>query len=144
MSGTQKPQITFHIEYGPVVPNRKALRKWLANAITAEGNTLGRMAFIFVSDEQLLELNKRHLKHNTLTDILSFPYAYDPVEADIYISVDRIIENATDHKTRKNEELRRVMIHGVLHMCGYSDKTKEEQTEMRAAEDRYLLAWNTQ
>ena len=80
-------------------------------------------------------MNVEHLDHDTLTDIITFPYNNDPIEGDIFISIDRVKDNAQDFKTTFENELHRVMIHGILHLCGYKDKTEEEEAFMRQKED---------
>jgi rRNA maturation RNase YbeY len=96
--------------------------------------------FIFCSDEYLSELNKTYLKHDGLTDILTFPFAEEPetISGDIYISVDRVKENAENFGEQMEQELRRVMIHGILHLMGYKDKTEDEKKRMRKKENHYL------
>ena len=116
-------------------------RKWIKETISDQGKTLARIGYHFISDDALHALNVRHLEHDTLTDILTFPYSENPIEAEIFISVDRVSENAQDNATPFLNELRRVMIHGVLHMCGWQDHTPQDKTRMRAQEDHYLSRW---
>lgn len=105
-----------------------------------EKTPMEQVQFIFVSDESLLKVNQEYLGHNDYTDIITFDLSAPrgPKVSDIYISVDRVEENAETWKTTRLNELRRVMIHGCLHLCGYKDKLKMEQVEMRAREDFYL------
>ena len=98
------------------------------------------VSYIFCTDDFLLKLNQEYLKHDTLTDILTFTLSESslPVVAEIYISVERVLENSSDLKVPFVTELNRVMIHGILHLCGYSDHTPQEKTTMREKEDYYL------
>jgi len=120
-------------------PINQATKDWVEKAITNENLKLGDINYIFCDDAYLLEKNIKYLKHNTLTDIISFDYTMGKlISGDIFISVERVKENASSYKVSFKDELHRVMIHGVLHYCGYSDKTSEEKTQMRIKEDYYL------
>lgn len=114
------------------------IRQWLKDSIKSEGQTYRSITYVFVDDDALLKINKTHLDHDTLTDIITFPYAYEPIETEIYISIDRIKENADIHNETFERELKRVIIHGLLHMMGYGDKSEEEAKLMREKEDFYL------
>ena len=105
-----------------------------------EKTSLKRIDYIFCSDDFLLNINLEHLNHNTLTDIITFPLTNknQPVEGEIYICVDRVKENAKIFKVPYQNELLRVLIHGALHLCGYKDKNKYQQDEMRKKENQYL------
>ncbi len=119
--------------------NEMQLADWIKFVIHQENRRLGEINYIFCDDSYLLDINIKELKHNTLTDIISFDYTVgDVVSGDIYISTERVHENAEDLKNSFSEELHRVIIHGVLHYCGYKDKTDEEKSEMRSKEDYYL------
>lgn len=111
---------------------------WIRSALKQENAKHESINVIFCSDEFLLRLNKEHLNHDYFTDIITFQYEQDPIEGELYISLDRVIENARTHKTPTLQELHRVIIHGVLHMVGYGDKTKEEKMLIREKEDYYL------
>lgn len=117
---------------------------WLKSVALAEEKIISKLQYHFCSDYQLLDLNLQYLQHDTLTDIITFPYDTDPIEAEIYISLDRVTENA---KTYSNGdyflELNRVLVHGLLHMCGYSDHSLEEQEIMRYKESHYLEKLNS-
>lgn len=107
--------------------------------IDHESKELGEVCYIFCDDAYLLEKNLKYLKHNTLTDIISFDYTLDDyISGDIFISVERVHENASDLAISFKDELHRVMIHGILHYCGYKDKTEDDKKVMRAKEDYYL------
>ncbi len=115
------------------------LRKWLAKIILHESYKEGDLSFIFCSDDYLLDINVKHLKHNYLTDVISFDYSIGKlISGDIFISIDRVKENAESYSNSYTEELHRVMAHGLLHFCGYNDKTSKDQELMREKEDYYL------
>lgn len=120
-------------------PNKKKLKKWLNSIITQERYSLGEVNFLFCDDNHLHKLNVEFLNHDTLTDILTFDYNVGrQVYADVCISIERILDNAQQHETAPSKELHRVMAHGILHLCGYTDLTKEEKNQMREKEDFYL------
>jgi probable rRNA maturation factor len=120
--------------------NKTDIRKWLKVVIRQEKKTPWYINFIFCSDDYLLELNKTYLQHETLTDILTFPYQDDPdiISGDIFISIDRVKENADEFRQDFEKELQRVMVHGVLHLIGYSDHGKKKKIIMTEREDYYL------
>ena len=129
-------EVEFELE------NENAVTDWLKKIIEQTGNSLRLLNFIFCSDDYLLRLNIEYLHHDTLTDIITFPYAEPPViEGDIFISIDRVRDNAVDFNVPFEQELHRVMAHGVLHLCGYGDKTPDEQRTMRQKEDEALKRW---
>lgn len=119
---------------------KQNLRNWLNNTIKAEGYKLSELNFIFCSDNYLLNINKQYLNHNTLTDIITFDNSEvkSVIMGDIFISIDRVYENAVLFKVKKEDELHRVMIHGTLHLLGYPDKGKEAKALMTEKEDFYL------
>ena len=111
----------------------------LTKVIKDEGFELGDVTVILVTDGYLLELNQKHLDHDYYTDIITFDYCKENViSGDLFISVDRVRENSDTFQTDFKVELNRVMIHGVLHLCGYKDKTEEEERLMRFLENKYL------
>ena len=118
--------------------SQNSLSVWIEKTIENEGATLGAVSYIFCSDDYLHQMNVEYLNHDTLTDVITFPYNDNPIEGDIFISIDRVKDNAQDLNIDFNDELHRVMIHGVLHLCGYSDETDEQEAEMRQKEDEYL------
>ena len=132
--------IEFYAEDRPFdLPDPKGLRSWITETINREGGQLGALSFIFCSDDFLHDINVRYLQHDTYTDIITFPYARAPkVEGDIFVSLDRVAENAKAYGVAFEQELYRVMIHGVLHLCGFADQTPEEKEQMRAKEDEAL------
>lgn len=131
--------INFFSETEFKLQNEEGIVNWISDAITSEKKTLGEINYIFVSDEYLLNLNKTYLNHDTLTDIITFDNSVGNIlHGDIYISVERVQDNAIDFNVSFEEELHRVMIHGVLHLAGYRDKTDKEAEEMRTRENHYL------
>ncbi|MBI1225775.1 MAG: rRNA maturation RNase YbeY [Bacteroidetes bacterium] len=124
--------------------DEKSTSDWLQKIIERAGYVLRSLNFIFCSDDYLLRLNVEYLDHDTLTDIITFPYAEHPfIEGDIFISIDRVKDNANDFKVTFDQELNRVMAHGVLHLCGFGDKTPDEQTTMRQKEEEALQLRST-
>jgi rRNA maturation RNase YbeY len=121
--------------------NKNKHRNWLRTILNHFSKRAGNINFIFCSDDYLLEINRSYLDHDYYTDIITFPYTSDPVSSDIYISIDRVQENAEDFGADHMDELRRVMAHGVLHLCGFGDKTEEEIIIMRKEEDQALSHW---
>ena len=112
---------------------------FISNILISEKKTEGDVVLIFCSDEYLLEINKKPLNHNYYTDIITFDYCVENiVSGDLYISIDRVKENAKTFNDSFINELTRVVIHGVLHLCGYNDKTEADQKNMRNLENKYL------
>jgi|DewCreStandDraft_4_1066084.scaffolds.fasta_scaffold34279_2 rRNA maturation RNase YbeY len=134
--------IFFYSEqYAKIIKNKTLLKKWIKELIVSENKIPGNITFIFTDDDYLSELNKQYLKHNTLTDIITFDYTAEnkgKISGDIFISITRVEENAVKFKVPFNQELNRVMAHGVLHLIGYRDKTKAEKQLMRQKEDNSL------
>ncbi len=125
--------------------NKEHLIKWIKSVIKAEGFSLNDLNYIFCSDAYLLKINQSYLNHDTYTDIITFDNSSEEtsIESDIYISLDRITENAKDYGVSFEHELQRVMIHGVLHLMGWVDKTHEDKQEMRQKEDACISLLNT-
>ena len=131
--------IEYNYETGFELNNPEELSNWVSASIEKENYKEGDLNYIFCTDHYLLNMNNKYLKHNTLTDIISFDYTIGKtISGDIFISIDRVAENALKYKVRMNDELHRVMIHGVLHFCGFKDKTTSEKELMRKKEDYYL------
>lgn len=115
------------------------LKQWIKAVTEKEKHKLGNINYIFCTDDELLEINIKHLNHKTLTDIITFDYTEGKtINSDIFISIERVAENATKFQVTFDEELHRVMIHGVLHLCGYKDKTKADADLMRKKENASL------
>ena len=128
----------FSEEINFELTHSESVSKWLKSVAEEEKMELRHIVFIFCSDNYLHQMNVTYLKHDSLTDVITFPYATDVIEGDIFISIDRVEYNAQKLKIDFKTELHRVMVHGVLHLCGYTDKTKEKTLEMRAKENYYL------
>lgn len=123
--------------------NKAHLKKWIAEVANKEKRVIGNINYIFTNDEDLLKTNIQFLKHNTYTDIITFDYSESKkISADIFISVERVKDNSEKLKTHYDEELRRVIIHGVLHLCGYKDKSKVDSAKMRKQENKALSMYN--
>ena len=122
------------------LPNQPVIIDWINSTANQEGQTVQSLNFIFCSDKYLHQINVEYLNHDTYTDVITFPYMENgnPVEGDIFISIDRIKENAENFKTSFENELHRVMIHGTLHLLGYGDKTPDEKLKMTEKENEYL------
>lgn len=122
------------------VVNPIKTKRWLKNASISEGYKLSQLNYVFCSDEYLLEINKEYLDHDYFTDIITFDNSEEDnqLEGDIYISVDRVRENAATFHTDFDTEMRRVLIHGLLHLAGHDDTSEALKTAMRAKEDEYL------
>ncbi len=119
--------------------NQKNISNWIEKSIQNEEHKLEEISYIFCNDKYLLEKNMQFLDHDTLTDIISFDYSVGKIiSGDIFISIERVKENANKFKVNFIDELHRVMIHGVLHYCGYKDKTEDEKKTMRSKENYYL------
>ena len=119
--------------------NEKTISSWIINVIDEEKKELGEINFYFCDDNELLESNTKYLNHEQYTDILTFDYSdKNSISADIMISVDRVQENSSIFDQKFEDELHRVIIHGILHIIGYNDKTEEEKKLMRKKEDYYI------
>lgn len=148
-------EITFSLK------NKASLRRWIMDVVKCEKKAIGDINFVFCSDQYLLQINKKYLKHDYFTDIITFQHDIEvqstkskvqsqasqdsrlktqnsPISGDIFISIDRVKENAEKYKVSFNTELHRVMIHGVLHLLGYKDKAKAAKKVMTKKEDLYL------
>lgn len=131
--------VRFFFENDFNLKNRRAIKLWLAVVAGNERKVIEQVNYIFCNDEYLLEKNMKYLKHNTLTDIISFDYSKgELLTGDIFISTERVIENADVLRQTITDELHRVMVHGLLHYCGYKDKTLKEKELIRNKEDYYL------
>ncbi len=131
--------ISFNYETDFQLEQPDQISRWISNSIVEENCNEGEINYIFCSDDYLHKINVQFLNHDTLTDIISFDYSVGKeLHGDIYISVDRVKENASEYDVKFEEELARVLIHGVLHYCGYKDKSDKEAKLMRSKEDYYL------
>ncbi len=137
--------INFFYEAGSKKIDEEGLRPWISKVIVSENKNEGEINFIICDDSYLLKINQDFLNHDTYTDIISFDNGVgNQLNGDIFVSVERVKDNATIFKVPFNEELKRVLIHGVLHFCGYKDKTEEEELLMRQKEDEKLLMFHVE
>ena len=131
--------ITYNLETLFNLNDTSIISDWIHKVISNEGLETGEINFIFCDDDYLLKLNVAFLDHNTLTDIISFDYTMgNLISGDVYISIPRVMDNASIFNTSFQNELHRVIIHGILHYCGYKDKSEDEKLIMRSKEDEYL------
>jgi rRNA maturation RNase YbeY len=133
--------INFHVEdIDFKIQQKQKLKTWLKGVIVSEGFMPGDLNYVFCSDDYLLKINVEYLEHDYLTDIITFDNSEEKelIEGDIFISIDRVKDNAKTFQVTDDYELKRVMVHGVLHLCGYPDKTADEEKLMRAKENHYL------
>jgi len=130
----------FYEEVDFDLPQVRAVKSWILATVRQYACQLTYLQVIFCSDHFLYDLNVRYLGHNTLTDVITFPYTEPPaIEGDLFISIERVRENAASLSVPFEKEILRVIIHGVLHLCGTGDKTPEESLAMRAREEEALL-----
>lgn len=129
---------------GYTLKQKTALRLWIKETVTEEGFETGEISIILCSDAYLLTINQQYLQHDTYTDIVTFDNSEKPdvIAGDIFISIDRVRENAAKFGVSARDELHRVIIHGILHLCGYGDKKKAEKVRMTEKEDFYLSTRN--
>ena len=134
----------FHFKNISTFPLPDNIREWINGVIIYEKLILSEINIIFCNDRYLLSLNKKHLAHNFYTDIITFDYSTDPKEiyGDLFISQERIIENASSFNVSIDNELLRIIVHGLLHLFGYSDKSKKSKKLMQSMEDFYLSLYS--
>jgi rRNA maturation RNase YbeY len=135
--------IQIHIE-GVEVPvfNQELFCSWLEGVVVSEGAQLGYIQFVFCTDDYLLEINKKYLNHDYFTDIITFDYTLDNlISGDLFVSIDRVSDNASEYNCTAFDEFLRVCVHGVLHLLGYKDKTPADVIIMRSKEDYYLARY---
>ena len=137
--------ISFNYEIEFELPNESQISSWLSNVIVSENKKEGDINYIFCDDDYLLEINQQYLDHDTLTDIISFDYCVgNELHGDIFISIERVRENASDFKVKFEEEILRVMAHGVLHYCVYKDKSEEDEKLMRQKENEKIKLFHVE
>jgi rRNA maturation RNase YbeY len=141
-----KSHANIHLHFlkgGNSLSDRTRLKSFIVSLFKKEGKSLDDMRYIFCSDAYLLEINRQHLQHDYYTDIISFGLSEpgQPIHAEVYISVDRVKDNARQLRLTIKEELHRVIFHGALHLCGYKDKKAKDQALMRQMEDKYLRSY---
>lgn len=131
--------ISFNYESDFTLDNETDFANWLSEVISSELKNEGEINYIFCDDDYLLEINQQYLDHDTLTDIISFDYSVgNELHGDIFISVERVRDNAKDFSVPFEDELKRVMVHGVLHYCGYKDKSESDERLMREKEEEKM------
>jgi probable rRNA maturation factor len=131
--------ISFNYESDFILDQETVYASWIETIVTSENKKLGEISYIFCDDVYLHNINMQYLNHDTLTDIISFDYTEnDVISGDIFVSIERVKDNAIDFKVAFEEELKRVLAHGVLHYCGYKDKTDSDAALMRAKEEEKI------
>lgn len=135
--------IIFNYESDFNLANEAAISEWLSRVIISEKKKEGEISYVFCDDEYLHKINLEYLQHDTLTDIISFDYSVgNELHGDIFISVERVRDNAADFNVSFEDELKRVLVHGVLHYCGYKDKSEKDEALMRAKEDEKIAMFH--
>lgn len=137
--------INFNYETDFNLDNEEAIASWLSNVIVSEKKKEGDINYIFCDDEYLHKINVEYLDHDTLTDIISFDYSMgNELHGDVFVSVERVKDNASDFNVSFEEELKRVLVHGILHYCGYKDKGEAEELLMRSKEDEKIAMFHVE
>jgi len=137
--------INFYSENDFEFQEEKSFDTWIRKVISSEEKQLGEINYIFCDDHYLYKINLKFLDHDTYTDIISFDNSErDELNGDIFISIDRVTENAKEYNVDFSDELKRVMIHGILHLCGYGDKTESEAALMRQKEDEKIALFHVE
>lgn len=137
--------ISFNYETDFELPNEEAFENWIIDIVDSEASTVGEINYVFCDDDYLHKINVEYLNHDTLTDIISFDYTVgNLIQGDIFISIERVKDNATDFNVSFEEELKRVMAHGILHYCGYKDKTDKDAGIMRQKEEEKIKLFHVE
>jgi probable rRNA maturation factor len=137
--------INFNYESDFNLDNEEAISSWLSNVISSENKKEGEINYIFCDDDYLHNINMEYLNHDTLTDIISFDYSMgNELHGDVFVSVERVADNAADFKVSFEEELKRVLVHGILHYCGYKDKSEADAVLMRSKEDEKIALFHVE
>ena len=137
--------ISFNYENDFELEHEDAVIEWISKVILSEDKKEGEINYIFCDDAYLLEINQQYLHHDTLTDIISFDYSVgNELHGDVFISVERVRENASDFNVSFYEEILRVMVHGVLHYCGYKDKRESDEIQMREKENEKIKLFHVE
>jgi rRNA maturation RNase YbeY len=137
--------ISFNYETDFELPNEEAFENWIIDIVDSEASAVGEINYVFCDDDYLHKINVEYLNHDTLTDIISFDYTVgNLIQGDIFISIERVKDNANDFKVSFEEELKRVMAHGVLHYCGYKDKTDADAELMRQKEEEKIKLFHVE
>ncbi len=137
--------IEYHYETNFRLEDQTAYSEWISRIVLTEGGSLGPISYVFCNDDYLLKINQKYLEHDTLTDIVTFNYCNGTIiSGDIFISIERIRENAIQYAVSIENELKRVMAHGILHLLKYDDKVKEDQEIMRLKENEKMLLFHVE
>lgn len=137
--------ISFNYELDFTLEQEDVYASWIENIIVSENKILGEISYIFCDDDFLHNINMQYLNHDTLTDIISFDYTEgDVISGDIFISVERVEDNANDFNVSFDEELKRVLAHGILHYCGYKDKSDSDALLMRSKEEEKIKMFHVE
>jgi len=137
--------ISFNYETDFELDHEEDFSKWLSAVIDSENKKEGEINYVFCDDEYLLQINQQYLDHDTLTDIISFDYSVgNELHGDIFVSIERVRENATDFNVTFFEEIKRVLVHGVLHYCGYKDKSESDEQIMRGKEEEKMQMFHVE
>ena len=137
--------ISFNYETDFELENEEAFENWIIDIVDSEASAVGEINYVFCDDEYLHKINVEYLNHDTLTDIISFDYTVgNLIQGDIFISIERVKDNANDFKVSFEEELKRVMAHGILHYCGYKDKTDKDAEIMRKKEEEKIKLFHVE
>jgi probable rRNA maturation factor len=137
--------INFNYETDFTLDNEEAIATWLTKVIISENKKEGEINYIFCDDEYLHKINLEYLNHDTLTDIISFDYTVgNELNGDIFVSIERVKENAIDFNVSFDDELKRVLVHGILHYCGYKDKGEADELLMRSKEDEKVALFHVE
>ena len=137
--------INFYFENDFNLNDHDSYEEWLKKVISSEEKELEEVSYIFCDDQYLLEINQKYLNHDTYTDIISFDSCIGNIlQGDIFISIERVSENSAEYGVEFQEELRRVMAHGILHFCGYKDKSEEEESLMRQKEEEKMQMFHVE
>lgn len=137
--------INFNYETEFTLENEQAFEDWLSRVIVSENKKEGDINYIFCDDEYLHKINLEYLNHDTLTDIISFDYSMgNELNGDIFVSIERVKDNAADFNVLFDDELKRVVVHGVLHYCGYKDKSDADEALMRSKEDEKIAMFHVE
>lgn len=131
--------IHYNYETDFALKNEGLFSDWIERVVLSEGKELGEVSYIFCDDEYLLQINQEYLNHDTFTDIISFDYSEGSlISGDVFVSIERVLDNAANFNVPFEEELKRVIIHGILHYCGYKDKSENDEMLMRSKEDEKI------
>lgn len=137
--------ISYNYECDFKISNEDAYSHWITSVLKSEDKEEGEISYIFCNDEYLLNVNKQYLEHDYYTDVISFDYTIgNEISGDIFISIERVLDNAKTYNVSFENELQRVIIHGVLHFCGYKDKTETDETLMRNKEEEKIKMFHVE